>query len=250
MLRWLCILATIVMIAVNGLANALPINGKTTGDISDGFEILFTPAGYVFSIWGLIYTLLIVFSVVQALPSRQADPAFAAVRPWHILNACTNAAWIFAWHYERFVLSLVLMLVLLGTLVAIATKVRDVGLRDGLSFAALRAPFSLYLGWISIATIANVTVVLWSFGITDPLRDPTLTLGIVVLAALIGSAVAVKRADPVFASVFVWAVVGIAVDNSASTLLYTGSLAAAGVCGLAVGVAAAVGLRRSLAFSD
>ena len=133
---------------------------------------------------------------------------------------------------------------------AIAAKVRDIGLRDGLSFAALRAPFSLYLGWISIATIANVTIVLRSYGITDPLRDPMLTLAIVVLAALVGSAVAVKRADPVFASVFVWAVVGIAVDNSASTLLYTGSLAAAGVCGLAVGVAAAVGLRRSLAFSD
>lgn len=232
------------MLAINGLANALPINGKTTGDISDGFEILFTPAGYVFSIWGLIYTLLIVFSVVQALPSRQADPAFAAVRPWYVLNAFTNAAWIFAWHYERFALSLALMLVLLGTLIAIATKVRDVGLRDGLSFAALRAPFSLYLGWISIATIANITVVLWSYGVTDPLRDPTLTLGIVVLAALIGAAVAVKRADPVFASVFVWALIGIAVDNAASTLLYTGSLVAAGVCGVAVGVATAVGLRR------
>ncbi|MCR9162434.1 MAG: tryptophan-rich sensory protein [Nannocystaceae bacterium] len=245
MLRWLTILATIVMITVNGLANALPINGKTTGDISDGFDILFTPAGYVFSIWGLIYALLVTFSVVQALPSRAEDPDFAAVRPWYVANALLNATWIFAWHHERFGLSLLLMLGLLGTLVAIASKVGHIGPRDGLSFVALRAPFSLYLGWISIATIANVTVVLWTLGLTEPLSDPGLTLGIVAVAAVFGSSIAVRRCDPVYAAVFVWALVGIAADNTGASVLYIGSLVAAGLCGLAVGVAATRSARRT-----
>ena len=101
------------MIAVNALANALPINGRTTGEISDGFDILFTPAGYVFSIWGLIYTMLIVFSIVQVLPSYQR-PEVAAARPWYLLSAAGNMSWIFAWHYELIPLSLVFMLALLG----------------------------------------------------------------------------------------------------------------------------------------
>ncbi len=235
------------MIAVNALANALPINGKTTGEISDGFEISFTPAGYVFSIWGLIYLALTVFSIVQALPSRQRSPVIAAIRPWYLLNTVANASWILAWHHELFSLSLVVMLVILGSLVAIHAKVTTITIDDGVSFATVRAPFSLYLGWITIATIANITVVLWNAGATDVLSDPIVTLVIVAVATGICAVVSLRTADPVFAAVFVWALVGIALENSASTQLYFGALAFAGACALVVGMAAVVAARRARA---
>ncbi len=226
-MRWLVILATAGILAVNGLANGLPINGKTTGDISDGFDILFTPAGYVFSIWGLIYTMLIVFSVVQALPSRQSSQVEKA-RPWYLLNAAGNMSWIFAWHYELFPLSLVLMLVILGSLIAIERAVR--GVEGRFERAFVRAPFSLYLGWISVATIANVTVVLWEAGATGLLSSPGFTLGLMVGATGICAAVSVRLADPVYAGVFVWALVGIGVANGETSLLLWGALVLVGVC--------------------
>lgn len=245
MLRWLTILATLGMIAVNGLANALPINGKTTGAISDGFDILFTPAGYVFSIWGLIYLGLVGFAVVQALPSRHDDAIFTAIRPWFLLNTAANAGWIFAWHYELFPLTLGLMLVILASLVAIYAKLEATAPRDALELVLGRAPFRLYFGWISIATIANTTVVLWEMGLRGPLADPTWTLAILVAATAIGAAVSLRSSDPIYAAVFVWALIGIAVENSDRTLLLVGASSLAGVCGVVGGVSLFAAVRRS-----
>lgn len=239
MLRWLTIAATAGVIAVNGLANALPIGGKTTGEISDGFDILFTPAGYVFSIWGLIYLALTAFTVVQALPSRHARPVFAEIRPWYLLNTVANAAWILAWHHEHFALTLGLMLVILGSLVVIVRRIVARGDDDWIALALVRAPFSLYLGWISVATIANVTVVLAAWGATEPLADPTVTLGILIAATVLCIAVSRRLADPVYAAVFVWALIGIATKHSDITALSVGALVLAGVCMVAAAVAAA-----------
>lgn len=245
MLRWLTILATLGMIAVNGLANALPINGRATGEISDGFDILFTPAGYVFSIWGLIYLGLVGFAIVQALPSRHDDAIFAAVRPWFLLNTAANASWIFAWHYELFPLTLGLMLVILASLVAIYAKLEATARGDGLEFVFARAPFSVYFGWISIATIANTTVVLWELGLRGPLGDPTWTLAILVAATALCAVVSLRSGDPIYAAVFVWALIGIAVENSDRTLLLVGASSLAGVCAVVGGVSRFAVGRRS-----
>ena len=110
----LTILATIV---VNALANALPINGQNTGQISDRFQVYFVPAGYVFSIWGLIYLGLIAFAIFQALPSQRENPRLRRVGWWIALGGLANIAWIFLWHYEQFPLTVIAMLVLLGTLI-------------------------------------------------------------------------------------------------------------------------------------
>ncbi len=240
-MRWMAIVATLAMLAVNGLANGLPINGKTTGDIANGFDIAFTPAGYVFAIWGLIYLGVSAFSLVQALPTRTNDPVIRAVRPWHVVNALANASWIFAWHHERFGVALGLMLVILGSLVAIAKAVGEV--REGLLYATVRAPFSVYLGWISVATIANTTVVAWTLGATDALRDPSVTLALVAGASVLCAVVALRRADPLYAAVFVWAIVGIALKNADTPLVYGGALCFAAVCA-AVTAVAALGARR------
>src|SRR4030043_626994 len=147
----LTILATIV---INALANALPINGQNTGEISDRFQVYFVPAGYVFSIWGLIYLGLIAFAIFQALPSQRENPRLRKVGWWIALGGFANIAWIFLWHYEQFPLTVIAMLVLLGSL--ILTYLR---LGIGRSTApaaekfAVHLPFSIYLGWITVATV-------------------------------------------------------------------------------------------------
>lgn len=237
------------MITVNSLANALPIGGNTTGDIADGFDIAFTPAGYVFSIWGLIYLLLSGFSVLQALPSRARQPVVEGVRPWYLLNTAANAAWIFAWHYEQFALSLGIMVVILASLVGIYRELRRHPTGDTLEKVLVRAPFSVYLGWISVAIIANTTVVLWVFGVREPLADPTTTLALVAAATTVCAVVALRFSDPVYAAVFVWAIIGIAMKHSDESTLFIGALCFAFLCAAVTGMSAAAALRKSRATS-
>lgn len=242
MLRGLTIIATLGMIAVNGLANALPINGKTTGDIADGFDILFTPAGYVFSIWGLIYFGVLGFAVVQALPTRRDDPALAGIRPWFLLNAVSNASWIVAWHHEQFVVSWFVMLVILGSLVAIYRKQLAHPPVGALNVLFVQTPFRIYLGWITVATIANTTVTLSSLGFDRVFADPTVTIALLVAATALCMAVSLRFTDPVYAAVFVWAEIGIAVANPGQPTLRAVAYALAGVCAL-------VGLRSGIALA-
>ena len=110
------LLATIV---INILADALPINGLGTGTISDSFHVYFVPAGYVFAIWGIIYIGLIAYAVYQALPSQKENPRVQATGWWVVLGGLANSAWIFLWHYQKFVGTLVAMLFLLATLIVV-----------------------------------------------------------------------------------------------------------------------------------
>ena len=150
----LTVLATIV---INILADVLPINGLNTAQISNSFNVLFVPAGYVFAIWGLIYIGLVAYAVYQALPSQRDNPRLQATGWWVSLGGLANCAWIFFWHYENFPLTLLAMLVLLGTLIATYLNLRVVGqtISSGENWC-VRIPFSVYLGWITVATIANV----------------------------------------------------------------------------------------------
>src|SRR5512141_620595 len=117
-LRQLAVIVTVLAtLVVNVLANALPLNGLNTGQISDRFKVYFVPAGYVFSIWGLIYLGLIAFAVFQALPSQRENPRLRATGWWISLGGLANSVWIFLWHYEQFSLTLIAMLGLLGTLI-------------------------------------------------------------------------------------------------------------------------------------
>ncbi|RPJ20971.1 MAG: tryptophan-rich sensory protein [Planctomycetaceae bacterium] len=155
------LVAAIVMIAANVLANALPLNGQTTGSISDSFPVYFVPAGYVFSIWGLIYLGVITYVVYQLLPSQRSNPLHRRIGYLFVAGSAANVAWIFLWHYEQFILTLVAMLILLVSLTAIYGRLQASPPSGGIAERlAVRLPFSIYLGWITVATIANVTVVL------------------------------------------------------------------------------------------
>lgn len=211
------ILTVIATIVVNVLANALPINGLNTGEISDRFEVYFVPAGYVFSIWGLIYVGLIAYAIFQALPSQRHNPRLQGTGWWVSLSGLANITWIFLWHYEQFPLTLIAMLLLLATLIVTYLRL-GIG-RIEVSTAekwAVQIPFSVYLGWITVATVANVTSLLdylnWDgFGIA-----PEIWMGIVLAAVLaITVLVILTRTDVAYTLVILWALAGISIKHAA-----------------------------------
>ena len=213
-LRQIMVILTIAAtIAVNVLADALPINGLGTGQISDMFKVYFVPAGYVFSIWGLIYLGLIAFAVFQAMPSQRENPRLRSTGWWVCLGGIANIAWIFLWHYELFALTVIAMLVLLGTLIVTYLRL-GIG-RIKVSAAeryTTQLTFSIYLGWITVATVANITSLLdylnWNaFGIS-----PIIWMGIVLAAVfIIAGLMNFTRRDVAYTGVILWALAGIAV---------------------------------------
>jgi len=215
------VVAVLAVIVVNGLANALPLNGQTTGEISDRFQVYFVPAGYVFSIWGVIYLGLLAFAVYQALPTQRENPRLRRVGYLFAASCVANIAWLFLWHYEQFVLTLVAMFALLLLLITIYLRL-EIG-RVVVSPAEkwlVRLPFSIYLGWISVATIANVTSVLdylgWSgWGISDEVW----ALIMLLVAGALAAIVSLTRGDVAYSLVFMWALVGIAVKNAGTPLV-------------------------------
>ena len=198
-LKILNLFAFLATIAVNAMANALPINGKTTGELSDLYPNLFVPAGLTFSIWGLIYLLLAAFIVYQvAAPGRNAADFLQRIGPLFILASAANIGWIFLWHYQRVPASLVVMLVLLASLMAIYLRL-EIGVQASSWREKLlvQLPFSVYLGWITVATIANVTAVLvhsgWDrFGASEQFW----TVVVLAVATAITLAVLFTRRSP------------------------------------------------------
>lgn len=203
------LIAFIVVVTVNGLANALPLNGQTTGEISNRLNVLFTPAGYVFSIWGLIYLLLGIWVIRQFPKSRRDLPIYQETSGLFVLSSTLNSLWIFLWHYEFFGLSVIVMLLLLLTLIRLYTKAKAA---DASFFDLL--PFSVYLGWISVATIANISYYLtyidWDgFGLSDSIW----TFILLLIATILALTFLKKENDWVYPLVFVWAFIGIGVKN-------------------------------------
>jgi hypothetical protein len=210
------IVTTIVAITVNVLANALPINDLNTGAISDRFKVYFVPAGYVFSIWGLIYLGLIAFAIFQALPSQRENPRLRAAGWWIALGGLANTAWIFLWHYLQFPLTLVAMLILLASLLLTYLRL-EIGKRvvPPAEKWTAQIPFSIYLGWITVATVANVTDVLdylkWDrFGVAPEIWMSLILAAVLVIAALMNFI----RRDVAYAAVILWALAGITVKQA------------------------------------
>jgi len=216
LLIWANVAAFVLTILVNGLAGSTTIlGGKLTSEISDANPTLITPAGYVFSIWGIIYILLGIFVVFQALPSQKGMDYRRRIGWLFVLSCLINIAWLFLWQFEYLSLSVVLMFLLLATLIAIYLR-----LNIGKSTAPLREklavhlPFSIYLGWITIASIANVAATLVSvkwdgFGISQE----TWAILILIAALLITLLVIATRKDVAYGLVIIWALLGIAVNQ-------------------------------------
>lgn len=236
----------IATVVVNGLANALPLNGQTTGGISDSFKVFFVPAGYVFSIWGLIYLALGAFTVYQALPAQRENPRLRRIGYWFAAGSLANGAWIFFWHYNLYPLTLVMMLTLLVALLIIYTRLQ-IGVKapSKVERWTVNFPFSLYLGWITVATIANVTSLLdylkWNaWGVAPELWTVIMLAVAVIVAGLLFA----TRRDSTYLFVLVWAFAGIAIKHSAVPAVTTAAWVATGL--VALMAVANLALKRKL----
>ena len=278
-------IAFAAVIAVNGLANALPLNGANTGVLSDEIPNLFVPAGLTFAIWGLIYLLLAgyVFTVIREAWAKRGvagSPASVGASAWtgrdaalFLTNMAANAAWIFAWHWRQVGLAMFIMLVILGTLIALELGSQrklapggalakpaksSKGIREALAGAAapssppapisparrffLTAPLRVYLGWISVATIANATAVLVKAGWNGFGVDPRVWTVIVIVAGLavaLGFSIAKRQfAAPL---VVIWAYAGIVLKRAQVDAAYSAPVwIAAGLAALVILVSIAL----------
>jgi hypothetical protein len=223
-LRQLLVAASfLVAIVINGAANLLPINGQTTAEISDRFRVFVVPAGYVFAIWGVIYLGQLAFLAHTLRPSRQSDPLLRHIGLWPVAIATLNGAWILLWHYEVFALTVVVMIALLAALIVLYRRAgfeRLAAPRSGISPAdrwLVQVPFSIYLGWITVATIANVAAVGKWAGVTTFGLAPELVAAIVLAVGLvIATLVMLRTADVAYGLVIAWAYAGIVVKEAAT----------------------------------
>ena len=219
--QWINLFAVLATLVVNGLANALPLNGLNTGEISDRFHVYFVPAGYVFSIWGVIYLGLIAFGIYQLLPGQRENPRLRRIGYLFALSCLANIIWLFLWHYERFVLTLFAMVALLLLLIGIYLRLEIGKIKFPLVEKwCVSIPFSVYLGWITVATIANVTSVLdylnWNgWG----LKPEIWAVVMLVAGMLIAAAMSLTRADVAYLLVIIWAYIGIAIKQSGTPLV-------------------------------
>jgi hypothetical protein len=228
------------VIAVNTLAMTLPINNLTTGEVSDKYPNLFVPAGITFSIWGVIYVFLALFIIYQLVISFKKSTGkrglFEKVGLLFFISCIFNVSWIFAWHYGIVWLSLAIMILLLISLMSIYVRLGTgrAGIKNHEKFF-VNIPFSLYLGWITVATIANVTAYLvsinWNgFGISEQLWAVILIAAAVFITLL----TLFSRNDIFYSLVAIWAFVGILLKRIADTASSDNLVLIASIAGIAV----------------
>ncbi len=210
-------IAFIAVIVMNTLATTLPINGQTTGEVSNRLSVLFTPAGYTFSIWAIIYLALAVWIIAFWVRLRKGQTPSFKIAWYFILSSVFNITWLLLWHYEFFAWSILAMLGYLAALIALYLQYGN----SERSFAE-RLPISLNMGWISVATIANISFVLtyhnWSgWGLSDQLW----TVIMLTVATALALHIRFHHMDILYALVFIWAFVGIAVKYGTSEMLVT-----------------------------
>lgn len=210
--------ATLGVIFVNYLAATGAINNVTPEVISDKYQTILTPAGYAFSIWGLIYIGVIAFSVFQLLPSQRDNSSLKPVRTLYILSCAANCGWIFFWHYGIIVGALGVILILLASLFLISLKLGDSG--SAAETLCAKLPFSIYFGWVTVASILNFSIALVYLGLM-PAGNGERILGVVLIALAICLGVFVRfmyrlSAYPL---AIAWALTAIAVAHGGETAI-------------------------------
>lgn len=228
--KWWNLLFFIGMIIVNVLSITLPINGLSTGEISDRYQTYITPAGYAFSIWSLIYLLVAGFVIYQFRSYTATRDSVRAISYWFVLSCIFNMSWLLLWHYLYIELSLAAMVLMLISLIVIYRKTRQISNPTSGEKWLMKLPFSIYLGWISVATIVNVSVVLeknhWDgFGLSD-ISWAVIMLCVGVLIACI---VSYPNRDSIYPLVFVWSYIAIAIEHKETSNVYITGLITAGL---------------------
>jgi benzodiazapine receptor len=233
-------LAVIFTIIVNALANILPINGKNTGELSDKIPNLFVPAGLTFAIWGVIYVLIILFMLYQindVIIKKKDSDYVGKIGFYFMLASLANIIWIFMWHYEQVTLSILPMLVLFISLLMIYQRLEIGKTKTSLKEKMfIHTPISVYIGWITVATIANVTAVLVVNKAGDLLLgEMAWTMLVIFVATFITVLILKNRNDIAYSLVIIWALLGIILKrfkvNQSLEIAYT-----AGVCIIIIAV--------------
>jgi hypothetical protein len=233
------------VVIINYLATSLPLNNKSTGELSDQYPNLFVPAGLTFSIWGVIYILLaifVIYGLVVAFKANSGEQSFIEkIGILFFVSCLFNFSWIFAWHYEIVWLSLILMLGLLGSLLAIYLRLK-IGKSDENNKVKgmVHIPFSVYLGWITIATIANVTALLVDLGWNRfGLSEQFWTILVIAVGIIIALAMLFLRNDIYYNLVVLWAFLGILLKrlgDKATPALFVIILTSIGMAVIVIGI--------------
>lgn len=220
-LNILNLIGYILMVGVNVLANTLPIAGRTTGDISDFIDNLFVPAGFTFSIWGVIYLLLGIFVIAPFFRSEKTltEQGMARIGYLFFITCIINATWIVAWHYLQIGIAMILMLGLLITLLMVYLRLSKIEFPlNSLERYSIQLPFQIYSGWISVATIANMAGLLTFYGFSGGSIAPEVwTIGMISIATGLGIVMLYKFHDFAFPTVIAWALWGIYQKRMADT---------------------------------
>ncbi len=208
----------IAIVIVNALANILPLNGIGTGELSDMYPNLFVPAGITFSVWGVIYLLLAGFSIygIIAVFKASAEASFLSeINIWFLVSGIANIGWIFAWHWKKLSLSLLFMALILASLIIIYLKLNSTVVHSKSIYFLTRLPFSIYLGWITVATIANITAFLVNLNLKGYLLpEEAWTVLVIAAAVFITCLMIITRRDIGYSAVVIWALLGIIIKRS------------------------------------
>lgn len=239
LLQLLNLIGFTAMLTVNYLANALPINNMRVGDVSAKFSNIFVPAGYAFSIWGVIYLLLGIFAVYQITGLFSKDQKkllyVEKISCLFFTSCILNAVWLLAWQYLRIGLSLIIMVLLLSNLILIYKRLQDNAVKQERLGTLVQSTFSVYLGWITIATVANVCAFLVSIGWNRfGLSDVFWMAVVLIVATLIVLWVMFKHRDWLYGLVAVWALLAIVVARLKDTPVEILVVALTALCGMVV----------------
>ena len=211
LIKFFVIVSFLAMVIVNGLANTLPINGITTGDISNSYPNLFAPAAITFSIWGIIYLLLAIYSIYQLKNDK-----YEKIRIYFILSSLANMLWIFSWHYKLIGLSVIFILSILFFLIKIVDQLNKEKLSNK-EKRFIQLPFSVYFGWITVAVIANITTFLVSINWNGlGISDDVWTIVILLIGTIIGIKRTLQDKSVAYGLVLFWAYSGIFLKHTSS----------------------------------
>lgn len=215
-------LSIVLTIFINIIANILPFNEKYTWQISDSYPVLFIPAGYVFMIWGVIYVGLVAYGIYQITPEHRDSKIVQRLAPFSIVTSIANIGWIFCWHYLTPMFAAVPLVILLITLIMMYVIIKNEDPKKDDWFKwAVKIPTSIYLAWISVATISNLAIVLYTleFNLFN-IGDGAWAVIMIFVAAAIGAVVYMIEFDLAFVFVVIWALVGIAVKQPVVSIKY------------------------------
>lgn len=218
--RWVFLAAVVLLIILNFLSNSMPFNGQTVAEVSEKYPSLITPAGYAFTIWGLIYLTMAIFAIFQLNKGKKIR-LFRVIFPYFLLNVISNVLWLIAFQHEMIGISVLIMAITLGSLIVIFKYFYR--LKGSLSTTHryfFQVPFSMYFGWITVASIVNVAAFLNSLeiGFLNSYA-PLLAMIMLIVATALGIYILLSKNDYIYILVLIWAFVAIWVAQSEDSLV-------------------------------